>query len=87
MRKSLGTVVLTLTLGVLVGAIFSEVIGLFLNEGSVAEQLFVRYVSFGPEVTHWNLVILDLTFGFEIHFNLMSVIGVFVASQMLRWYR
>lgn len=87
MRKSLGTVVLTLTLGVLIGAIVSEVIGLFLNEGSVAEQLFVRYISFGPEVTHWNLVILDLTFGFQIHFNLMSVIGVFVASQMLRWYR
>ncbi len=87
MRKSLGTVALTLTLGVLIGAIFSEVIGLFLSEGSVAEQLFVRYISFGPEVTHWNLVIIDLTFGFEIHFNLMSVIGVFVASQMLRWYR
>jgi len=87
MRKSLGTVVLTLTLGVLIGAIVSEVIGLFLSEGSVAEQLFVRYISFGPEVTHWNLVILDLTFGFQIHFNLMSVIGVFVASQMLRWYR
>lgn len=87
MRKSMGTVVLTLTLGILIGAIFSEVIGLFLNEGSVAEQLFVRYISFGPEVTHWNLVIIDLTFGFEIHFNLMSVIGVFVASQMLRWYR
>ncbi len=87
MRKSLGTVVLTLTLGVLIGAIVSEVIGLFLNEGSVAEQLFVRYISFGPEVTHWNLVILDVTFGFQIHFNLMSVIGVFVASQMLRWYR
>jgi len=87
MKKSLGTVSLTLMLGVLIGAIFSEVIGLFLNEGSVAEQLFVRYISFGPEVTHWNLVIIDLTFGFEIHFNLMSVIGVFVASQLLRWYR
>jgi hypothetical protein len=87
MRKSLGTVVLTLTLGVLIGAIVSEVIGLFLNEGTVAEQLFVRYISFGPEVTHWNLVIIDVTLGFQIHFNLMSVIGVFVASQMLRWYR
>ena len=87
MRKSLGTVTLSLMLGVLIGALFSEVIGLFLNEGSVAEQLFVRYVSFGPEVTHWNLVILDLTFGFQIHFNLMSVIGVFIASQLLRWYR
>ncbi len=87
MQRSLGTLVLTLMLGVLIGAIFSEVIGLFLSEGSVAEQLFVRYIPFGPEVTHWNLVIIDLTFGFEIHFNLMSVIGVFVASQMLRWYR
>lgn len=87
MRKSLGTVALTVILGVMIGAIVSEVIGLFLDEGSVAEQLFVRYISFGPEVTRWNLVILDLTFGFQIHFNLMSVIGVFVAAQMLRWYR
>lgn len=87
MRKSLGTITLTLVVGVLIGAIVSEVIGLFLTEGSVAEQLFVRYVSFGPEVTHWNLVIIDLTFGFQIHFNLMSVIGVFTASQILRWVR
>ena len=87
MRKSLGTITLTLVVGVLIGAIVSEVIGLFLTEGSVAEQLFVRYVTFGPEVTHWNLVIIDLTFGFQIHFNLMSVIGVFTASQILRWVR
>jgi len=87
MKKSLGTVVLTLILGVLIGAIISEVIGLFLSEGTVAEQLFVRYVDFGPDTIHLDLVIIDLTFGFKIHFNLMSVIGVFVASQMLRWYR
>jgi len=87
MRKSLGTITLTMIVGVLIGAVVSEVIGLFLTEGSVAEQLFVRYVSFGPEVTHWNLVIIDLTFGFQIHFNLMSVIGVFTASQILRWVR
>jgi len=87
MRKSLSTVVLALILGVLIGAICSEVIGLFLNEGSVAEQLFVRYVTFGPAVTRWDLVIIDITFGFQLHFNLMSVIGVFIAMQMLRWYR
>ncbi len=87
MQKSLGTVIVTVVLGVMIGAIVSDVIGLFLTEGSVAEQLFVRYISFGPDVTHWNLVVLDLTFGFQLHFNLMSVIGVFIASQMLRWYR
>jgi hypothetical protein len=87
MRKSLGTVALTLLLGVLIGAIISELIGLFLSEGSVAHQLFVNAVSFGPEVNHWDLVILEVTFGFKIHFNLMSLIGVFIASQILRWYR
>ena len=68
-------------------AIISELIGLFLSQGSVAHQLFVDYVSFGPEVNHWDLVILEVTFGFKIHFNLMSLIGVFIASQILRWYR
>lgn len=87
MRKSLGTVAITLLLGVLVGSIFSEVIGLFLKDGSVAKQLFVKDIPFGISVTEVNLVIIDLTFGFQIHFNLMSVIGVFIASQMLRWYR
>jgi hypothetical protein len=87
MRKSLGTVSLTLLLGVMIGAIMGEVIGLFLPEGSMAEQLFVTFHDMGPEVVTLDLVILELTFGFKIHFNLMSVIGVFIASQMLRWYR
>ena len=87
MRKSLGTVVVTLLLGVMIGAVTGEVIGLFLPEGSMAEQLFVTFHDMGPEVVTLDLVILELTFGFKIHFNLMSVIGVFIASQMLRWYR
>jgi hypothetical protein len=87
MKKSLGTVALALFLGILIGAICSELIGLFLAKGSVAEQLFVRYISFGPEVVKLDLVILDLTFGFKFHFNLMSLIGVFIAAQILRWYR
>jgi len=87
MRKSLGTVTLTLLLGVMIGAIMGEVIGLFLPRGSMAEQLFVTFHDMGPDVVTLDLVIIDLTFGFKIHFNLMSVIGVFIASQMLRWYR
>jgi len=87
MRKSMSTVVLTLLLGVMIGAVMGEVIGLFLPEDSMAEQLFVTFHDMGPEVVTLDLVILELTFGFKIHFNLMSVIGVFIASKMLRWYR
>lgn len=87
MRKSLGTVALTLLLGVLIGAICSNIIGLFLPEGSVAHQLFVHFEEFGPKLVTVDLVVLELTFGLGVHFNLMSIIGVFIAAQILRWYR
>ena len=38
----------------------------------------------GSEVTKLRLVIIDVTFGFTVHFNFMSLIGVFIASQILR---
>jgi hypothetical protein len=87
MRRSLGKVSLVLLLGVLIGAVISEVIGLFLREGSVAEQVFVRYQDFGLDTGTIDLVVLKLTFGLKIHVNLMSVVGVFLAAQLLRWYR
>ncbi len=87
MRRSLGKVALVLLLGVLIGAVISEVIGLFLREGSVAEQLFVLYQDFGLETMTLDLVVVQLTFGLKFHMNLMSVVGVFIAAQLLRWYR
>ena len=87
MRKSLGKMALVLLLGVLIGAVFSEVIGLFLREGSVAEQVFVRYKDFGISTVTLNLVVMEFTFGIMFQVTLMSVVGVFIASQLLRWYR
>ena len=88
MRQSLGKVVLVLLLGALVGAVFSQVIGLFLREGSVAHQVFLEgYRDFGIPTVRLNLVVVELTFGLTFNVTLMSVVGVFVASQMLRWYR
>ena len=87
MTKSLGKMALVLMLGVLIGAVFSEVIGLFLREGSVAEQVFVRYKDFGISTVTLNLVVMEFTFGIMFHVNLMSVVGVFISSQSLRWYR
>jgi hypothetical protein len=88
MHKSLGTVILVLLLGVLIGALCSELIGLFLPAGGIWHRLFVAYVPFGFEPpVRLNLIVLDLTLGLQIHFNLMSIIGVFLASQILRWYR
>jgi len=53
----------------------------------VAEQVFVKYAEFGLDTIQLDLVVLELTFGLKFHVNLMSVVGVFIASQLLRWYR
>jgi hypothetical protein len=87
MKNNLGKVALTLLLGVLIGAVFSEVIGLFLNPGSVAHQVFVKSRDFGIDTIHLDLVVMELEFGLRFHANLMSVVGVFIASQLMRWYR
>jgi len=86
MKHSLAKVALILLLGVIIGAVFSEVIGLFLTPGSVAHEVFVRSRDFGKSIT-LNLVVIELTFAISINVNLMSVVGVFIASQLLRWYR
>jgi len=88
MRKSIGTISLILFLGLIIGAVFSEIIALFLDKGTIAHELFVSERELIKlDVRSLDLVVLTLTFGFSLTFNLMSVVGVFVASQMLRWYR
>lgn len=86
MKHSLAKVALILLLGVIIGGVFSEVIGLFLNPGSVAHEVLVRSRDFGMAISP-NLVVLEIALEVTIHVNLMSVVGVFVASQLLRWYR
>lgn len=87
MRKSVGAVALVLLLGIIIGAVLSEVVALFLAEGSVGEKLFVSGESFGLDPVTLDLIVLELTLGLRVHVNLMSLVGIFVAAQILRWYR
>jgi hypothetical protein len=86
-RRSLAVVALTFFLGIIVGSVLSQVIGLFLAEDGTARQLFVQYESFGFGPTPIDLIVFDITLGFYVHVNLMSVIGIFVVAQLLRWVR
>lgn len=74
-------------MGILVGSVLGQTIGLFVPEGSVAHQLFVQYESFGFGPTPIDLVAFDVTVGLSVHVNLMSVIGIFLVAQILRWIR
>lgn len=47
----------------------------------------MQYESFGFGPVAVDLVVIDFTLGLNIHVNLMSVIGVFLVAQLLRWIR
>lgn len=86
-KRSVGFLALTFFLGILVGSVLGQAIGLFLPEEGIARELFVTYHGFSIGPTPINLVALVITLGLEVKVNLMSVVGIFVVAQLLRWFR
>ncbi|MEE9270981.1 MAG: DUF4321 domain-containing protein [Candidatus Krumholzibacteria bacterium] len=85
-RRALGIVALVLFLGVVVGTVTGEVIGLLLPEGMVIRDVFVNATDLHVGPLHLDLVVFSFTFGFSLKVNLMSAVGIFVVALMLRWY-
>jgi hypothetical protein len=80
--KSIGTLIVTLFIGVLIGSALGHLLGLFLPEDHIVSRALVaplvEYVA-GP----WdlNLILCVLTFGFKLHINFFSILGIVGA-----WY-
>jgi len=85
-RRQLGIIALILFLGIVVGTVIGEVIGVILPEGKVIRDVFVNSTDFHIGPLHLDLVVFSFTFGFSLTVNLMSVVGVFIVSILLRWY-
>ena len=85
-RRALAVVTLILFLGIVVGTVVGEVIGIMLPEGKVIRDVFVNATDFHVGPLHIDLIVFSFTFGFSLRVNLMSVVGVFVVSILLRWY-
>jgi hypothetical protein len=85
-RRRLAVVTLILFLGIVVGTVMGEVIGLILPEGKVIRDVFVNATDLHIGPLHFDLVVFSFTLGFSLHVNLMSVVGVFIVSLLLRWY-
>lgn len=85
-RRPLAIVALTLFLGIIVGTVVGEVIGILLPEGKVIRDVFVNSTNLHVGPLHLDLVVFSFTFGFSLRVNLMSAVGIFLTSLMLRWY-
>jgi hypothetical protein len=85
-RRPLGLVALIVLLGIVVGTILGEAVGLVLPEGKVIRDVFVNATDFHVGPVHVDLVVFSFTFGFSLRVNMMSVLGVFVVLAFLRYY-
>ncbi len=85
-RRPLAVVALILFLGIVIGTVVGEVVGLLLPEDKVIRKVFVNSTDFHLGPIHIDLVVFSFTFGFSLRVNLMSALGVFVVSFLLKWY-
>lgn len=83
-RKSFKTILLSILLGIAVGTLVGDLLGLVLPAGIPRDVLtYSRDFSLNPFTV--NLMILTFTFGISFKFNLLSLLGIFVMIQLLKW--
>ncbi len=85
-RRPLAVVVLILFLGIVVGTMLGEMVGILLPEGKIIRDVFVNSTDLHVGPLHIDLVVFSFTLGFSLRINLMSAIGVVLMSLLLRWY-
>jgi hypothetical protein len=84
-RRSLALVALILFLGIVVGTVVGEAVGMILPEGKVIRDVFVNTLDMHVGPLHVDLVVFSFTLGFSLRVNLMSVLGIFVVFMVLRY--
>ena len=75
-----------IVLGVLIGGVIGEIIGLLMPEG-VIKEFFVRSVKAAVGPVTLDLRAFSVTVGFGLNLNIVSVLGVCLVAYLFRWYR
>ena len=85
-RIKFGVLLLIIFLGILIGSALGELIGLILPDG-VVKNFFLISVEpqIGPTLIDLNLI--KFTLGFAFKLNVIGIIGIAIATYMLKWYR
>ena len=83
-KKSFKAILLTILLGIAVGTVIGGVLAEVLPEG-VVRTVLTESAEFGMDPFKINLMVATLTFGFSLKINFISVLGIFVMVQLLKW--
>jgi len=85
-RIKFGVLILIIFLGILIGSAFGELIGLILPDG-VVKNFFLISVNTGISPTVIDLNLIKFTLGFTFKLNVIGIIGIAIATYMLKWYK
>ena len=85
-KRSIAVIFLVLIIGAAIGTILGDVLGMILPEG-VVKQFFLQSVSWGVSPVTLDVIVMTITFGLRIKFNISSVLGLAVAYYFLRYFR
>ncbi len=85
-RKTIGLVALIFFLGVVIGSVVGEIIGLLLPRGNLLRELFISGKEFQVGPLYCDLIVFSFTAGFSLKVNLISVLGIVLVAFLLRLY-
>ena len=83
-RKPFKTILLSVLIGVAAGTLVGELLGIILPAG-IPRDVLTWSTEYVLEPFRLNLLVVSVTLGFSVTFNLLSLLGVFVAIQLLKW--
>jgi len=84
-RKSLGILIAAIFIGILAGNVVGQVLAVIFDglglENNVAEKVLIESYVYKLNPIEINLIVMTLTFGFSLSFNVLSFLGIGIA-----WY-
>jgi hypothetical protein len=93
-ERNFWTLVLIVIVGILIGSYLGTLVALIPGGSNVVKTFFTyNFISFGfGDFVNNKPMLIDLAalkfqLGFQMKFNLLSVIGVFVSLYLFRWYK
>ena len=84
-RKSLGILIVAILIGILAGNVVGQILAVIFNglglENNVVEKVLIDSYVYKLNPIEINLIVMTLTLGFSLDFNVLSFLGIGLA-----WY-
>lgn len=84
-RKRLAIVFLAVAVGLLAGALLTEILRFALPTG-VVRTFFMKEIAFGIKPMNVNLALFDFTFGFNFRFSFLSLVAIGLTVYYFKWW-